>query len=36
MDGSAACRHETLPDQWRVLTSKAELVEIGLGNRPRE
>ena len=29
MKGSAACRHETLPDQWRALAPKAVPVKIG-------
>jgi hypothetical protein len=26
---SAACRHETLPNQWRVLSLKSQAVETG-------
>src|ERR1700716_720816 len=29
MDGSAACRHETLPSQWRVLSRKAVPEKMG-------
>jgi hypothetical protein len=30
MSESAACRHETLPSQWRVLSRKAVPEEMGL------
>src|ERR1700681_4447491 len=29
MNGSAACRHETLPSQWRVLSRKAVPEKMG-------